>query len=328
MKYRDKFALWVLVFSALLVSVGASAAQKFSPSDVFGDVEYANRLASRLLSDKDIQTLKLPMSFERSAKPMHVYELHISVLSELSIYALSNQLRPPPIATSTPINYEPTDVYYLTQLIVSKLEEIHIDKLGELTISVKQFSGKSPSNVYQEIFNLFYRLSVLNGKSKISPSTVFEHITRAQEDLQRTLVTLSKRLDDSKEEKKRLLLTSVYGTHPDASSLSTKPEGKTPGDVLKKALDVRAKLNILRTRYNLPSIQQPQIEAYNGIKPIDVFLQTQFIIAELNLLKQPLKISSATSRARTAKDKTPSDVYYVMQHMEYMIERLISVNIQ
>ena len=256
---------------------------------------------------------------------MHVYELHISVLAEIYKYSLSQQQRPPPITVSTPIKYTPTDVYYLSQLVVNKLEHIHRDKLGDITLHQKPFSNKKPAQVYDEIFKLYYRLNILNGNAKVSPNEVYAHIFRAKEDLQSSLLILSKRLDEAEEEQKRLLVTAIYGTHPDGSTLPAKAEGMAPTDVLDKALQVRQKLNQLRQRYKLPAIKKPEVKDFTVVKPIDIFLQSQFIIAEINLLKIPMNIHSTTNSARGVSNKTPSDVYHIMLHIEYMLDRLLQV---
>ncbi|MCW8931469.1 MAG: hypothetical protein OQL19_14670 [Gammaproteobacteria bacterium] len=300
------------------------AVQKYSPNDVFSGVEYSNQILDLLLKSKNITDLQIPSSKEKDAKPMHVYELHVSVLNELYHYSIKNNRPPPPLPVSTPIKYTPTDVYYLTELVINNLEGIYKDDNNTIDFSMKTNSGKSPADVYQELFKLYYQLNRLNDKEKISPSEVYSHIIRAKEDLQYTLLLLSKKFDNSQEQKKRLLMTAIYGMHPDGTVISAQEMNKKPGDVMTISFEVRKKLNILRQHNKLPQITIPSLSEYKKIKPIDVFLQTQFIIAELNLLKIPLDINSTTNSAKPATGKTPSDVYQVVKHINYMLERLIN----
>ncbi|NOX75980.1 MAG: hypothetical protein GXP17_05075 [Gammaproteobacteria bacterium] len=299
------------------------AEQIYTPSNVFSELEYANRTIDKILDLKGVNNIKLPKSKEKAVKPMHVYELHVSVLGELYYYAIKNNRRPPPLTVSTPIKYTPTDVYYLTRLVVSNIEEIYRDSGGVTDFSVKKYIDKTPVDVYQKLFELYYKLNRLNGKKIVSPSEVYAHIYRAKEDLQYSLLTLSKRLNDVEEEKKRLLITAIYGMHPDGTVLPPLEKGKTPEDVIEKAFDVRDKLNELRKRSGLPEIKRPKLDEYKTVKPIDVFLQTQFIIAELNLLKIPMNIHSTTNSAKPTAGKIPSDVYHEMKHIDYMLDRLI-----
>ncbi len=325
---KDFFAsrLITIFFALLFIFTQTANAKSYTPSDVFSQVDYANQLAVELLDERGITQYKLPVSYEKQVKPMHVYELHVSVLAELYDYAITLQVRPPPIVVSTPISYQPTDVYYLSELVVVKLKEIHSLKLASSNASPNYFSGKTPVMVYQEIFKLFYHLSLLNGRTKISPNEVFSQVIRAKEDLSTTLMILSRRLTSSSDNEytKRMLSTAIFGTHPDGTHLATRQENKTPKDVIQVAFKARENLNNLRKIIKLKEMYIPKINSYQKILPVDVFLQTQFIIAELNLIKQPKKINTTTNRGKFYKNKTPSDVYYQLQHINYMLERLLS----
>lgn len=319
-------AQWSLVIT-LMLSGMANAAKTYSPNDVYSGLGYANKIADKLLAARQISGINLPRSREVAAKPMHVYELHSSILNEMHKFALMNNRRPPPLAVSTPIKYTPTDVYYLTELINRNLEEIYTDGGGKLNFRPEKATGKSPADVYQVLFELYYKINRLNGKPKVSPSEVYSHIYRAKEDLQYSLLTLSKRLDETKEEQKILLVSSIYGMHPDGTLMPPREENKKPGDVLVKAFEIREKLNQLRQKNNLQPIAIPELGQYGQVNPIDVFLQVQFIIAELNLLKIPLDITTTTNRPKPVSGKTPSDVFHEAKHIEYMLDRLLKFNL-
>ncbi len=313
---------WIALLLSLLIAMDVRAARTYSPNEVFSGVEYANSLLDRILATKGLSVGEPPRSREQDAKPMHVYELHVSAIMELYAYSLANDRRPPPLVISTPIDYKPTDVYYLTKLVIDALDEIHADGGRSGDLLLQPHTGKSPSDVYQEVFELYYKLSRLNAKTNVSPDEVYSHILRAREDLQYSLLTLSKQLPSELESKKRMLVTAIYGMHPDGTTLSAREDGVKPTDVLAKALSVRAKLNALRKKNDLSEIKRPEATEFGSVQPIDVFLQTQFIIAELNLLKDPLGIHSTTNPAKSVSGKTPSDVYQEMKHIEYMLDRL------
>lgn len=304
----------------------ASAQPNYSPNHVFSALEYSNTVVDRLLEVDNIRNIETPESKELSVKPMHVYELHISTLKELYLYAIKNNRRPPPLPVSTPIKYTPTDVYYLTQLIMDTLESIYKDKVGVTVIgySMNTYNDRSPTQVYQEIFELYYKLNRLNGREKISPGEVYAQIRRAREDLQSSLLIQSKRLEETQEARKRLLITAIYGMHPDGTIMPQMQQGKSPADVLSRILEVRSQLNAIRKVNKLSEIPIPARDSYGTIKPIDVFLQTQFVIAELNLLKMPMNITSITNSAKQLDGKTPSDVYQEAEHISYMLDRLLN----
>jgi len=275
-----------------------------------------------MLKSENIHITKQPILYEKNALPMHVYELQATIIRELYLYALNNQLSPPPIIVSTPIKYSPTDVYLANKVLVDSLSSYFIDHSGFTQINKVKSFNKTPTQVYQELFELYYKVNLLNGRTKVSPTEVYTQIFRAKEDLKLTLITLSKKSDN--ESLKRLLLTATYGMHPDGSNISEIESGKKPSDVLYIAFQVRENLNKLRLKNNLIKIQTPELSNYTNILPLDILLQTQFIIAELNLLKLPLNIINITNGPRPFKNKTPSDVYQEMKHINYMLTRLIS----
>jgi|GEM_PF-1934832 len=314
----------LLCFALSSVSL---AAEKYTPSDVYAVMVYANQLADGLLLHQglDMNTVGLPQSHEVNVKPMHVYELQVATLHALYDYALRAKLRPPPLSFSTPIAYSPTDVYYLARMMLIHLEEIYRHQIGPVPFAQTVHVGKTPGLVYQVLFELYARLNVLNGHKKIRPDRVYQQTDRIKADLQTMLLTLSHRLAGTQGKIKRMLVTAKYGLHPTAVALVTEATGKKPADVLRKALDVRGLINQLRQHFQLPQIKAPVMSDFGQIQPIDVFLQTQFIIAEINLLKMPLGIHHSTGTGSPVSGKTPSDVYQEMRHIEYMLERLVGM---
>ena len=327
MNFTKMITIWHLFISVtiLVLCPLSHAAKTYSPSDVVSSIEYSNRMMVKILVDGGITDLNPPQSREIQVKPMHVYELNIAVLFELYLFASSHNIPPPPVFSSTPMLYTPTDVYYLAEIITNYITLIYQEKFTNEIISPRTYIDKKPEDAYQELFRLYYHLNRLNGKKKISPSEVYAHIYRAKEDLQASLLTISKRLGAELEWDKRKLVTSIYGMDTSGSIMSDYETGKTPKDVVSMAFEIRTKLNELRIKNDMSAIDTPQISQYPRVKPIDAFLQTQFIIAELNLLKIPLSITRATGLPKIVTGKTPSDVYHEMKHINYMLARIIRV---
>lgn len=74
----------------------------------------------------------------------------------------------------------------------------------------------------------------------------------------------------------------------------------------------------------MPNLAIPAASVFSKATPSDAFLQTQYIIAEINLLKTPLKIHHSTDVVIEVEKKTPSDVYQEMKHISYLLDRLIA----
>ena len=65
--------------------------------------------------------------------------------------------------------------------------------------------------------------------------------------------------------------------------------------------------------------------AAEGIRPRDVFFQTQILIAELNLIKLRLETVSSTPLAiKAPDDTTPTDVYQQALLVEHLVKQFQS----
>ncbi len=327
---QTKLSLVILfLLQNFLFNSVAHAEQRRTPNDVYAGIAYASRIADKLLAERKINDITIPLSRETDVKPMHVYELHTTVLSSLYEFSLTLHVRPPPVAVSTPILYTPEDVYKLTSLVVNNLEKVYKESGRKINFRPIKVTGKTPSDVFQVLYTLYYQVHLLNSNGKkLSPNNVYAQIQRAREDLQYCILTISKRLEQTQEEQKRMLVSSVYGFHPNGSTMPPIQQDKTPKDVLYQALDTRENINRLRQYYNMERIKVPQAKQFTQVAPVDVFLQTQIIIAELNLLKIPMGISSTTNRPVSVTDKSPSDVFHETKHIDYMINRLLKVDLR
>ncbi|MHA2936894.1 hypothetical protein ACXJY6_01215 [Vibrio sp. RC27] len=312
-----------LFITCTLLSGTSYAEKKYTPSDVYANIDYASRLLVKVLEEKNITDIALPKSHETAVKPMHVYELNVATIAEIYQYTLENKLTPPPLTFSSPINYSPTDVYYLTQIVTDAIERIYENNVGVNVYNVERFSNKSPKDVYDKLFKLYAKVLRLRGYDKVSPNQVYAQTYRAKTDLKSIISTLSNRLDDLNFDQKRLLVTAAYGMHPDGSKMEAYEKDKTPKDVVISALSVRKKINQLKEIYKMETLAIPQENSFSKVTPSDAFLQTQYIIAEINLLKKPLNISNSTDIAIEVKNKKPSDVYQEMKHINYLLDRLI-----
>jgi hypothetical protein len=99
--------------------------------------------------------------------------------------------------------------------------------------------------------------------------------------------------------------------------------GRVPGDAFAKCLDIRKLLNQHRIAAGLPEVPLATPPSDYEIRPRDVFLQTQIIIAELNLLKLRTETISSTPLAIPVKGtKSPTDVHEQASLIEYLLRQV------
>ena len=100
------------------------------------------------------------------------------------------------------------------------------------------------------------------------------------------------------------------------------PPGLVPADVMKEALKARESLNKTRRHFNLDPIPVPELMSGAKFLPTDVFIQTQIIIAEINLIKIATGTVSATPLPIPVKGKSPSDVHQQAVTMDYLLGQI------
>lgn len=318
-------ALWMAI---ALVGLGLSSAQAapwpedVSPSDVCEQVDLADRILDQLLDSANIQVENLPHQIETTVMPMHVYQVHGLAIEALHHLEHSRGLRPIPIVVSTPMDYAPADVRMLSQMLVRHLRKLaQADGLVSLR-TPHSFEGKSSSDMLALIGRVLVKIKALDGPSKVSRDEVYAQVLRARRDMATVVRTVARRIN-GKPERKRFLMSASFGVHPDGSALEPPAPGLGPMDAFKAMLAARRALNDLRVALKHPAIPVPSIEGVK-IGPADVLIQTQIIIADINLIKAPFKVESSTGHSKRVAGKTPSDVVHEAQHIAYMAQRLLA----
>lgn len=312
----------------LLIAVVATqtlgwSQEAITPSHVYGVVWDMNRYVDALLEHKGLAPPEARVT-ESSAAPMHVYQAHLACIAAIHELELSSDLTPIPIVISTPRSYKPRDVIQLGKLMHTHIRAYAEHQGIRLEDSSETFRDKTPLDAFKVTFALHKKVNALRGLQEFSPSLVFEQIQRATNDLKQVIrVVESQRGED--EQSLRYLRSAAYGLHPAGGILDPIDEERAPADAFQACLALRESIGklteILGQTRRL--ITLPDAELLASIRPSDVFVQTQYILSEINLLKGPLGINSSTPLGIPTQGKTPTDVCNQSEFSRYMVERLI-----
>ena len=167
----------------LSFSMAYSANIQYAPGDVYSKIQYASGLAGLMLEEKGVSDLTIPTVREVSVDNMHMYEMHVAIISELFKFAVSNEYTPPPLIFSSPIEYSVNDVYQLSQIIVKTMEDIYRRDKSYISHRFKLFLSKNKLEAYQVLSKLYYQLVRLNALEKVSVDNLYAQTYRAKEDL-------------------------------------------------------------------------------------------------------------------------------------------------
>lgn len=293
--------------AALAQEPGKKFPEGVSPSDVYMAVDLLNRSADVMLEAGKIKVPPPQRSLESGLGPFHAYQLQLACIEKLHAFQLSVGMRPIPLVVSTPMKYSPADVQKLTDMMLAEMRKLaSMCGVEGLPTSVNKASGKTPTDVVKVTLDLFAKLCALSGQEKITPSEVYAQIVRAVADGESIL----KQIDPA----------CRYQVDAPVS----KPD-RTPGDVFAQCLEVRREINTLREGLGLDTTPVPTIPENQQLQPADVFVQTQIIIAELNLLKMNTDTVSSTPLAIPTEGKTPTDVHQHAAYLQYLIPQVRSL---
>ena len=255
---------------------------------------------------------------------MHIYQLHVMCLDQLRKFERSNGLIATPLIVSTPAKYGPGDVYQLSVLMSDRIDRA-AELLGaaELPKDVRPAKKKSPTDVYTQVVPVLVRLLALNNTTKVTPSEVFSQVVRARQDAQAIISSVAQ-ANSARPARRRHLQAKAFGMSADGKHLELDQSTKrTPAEAFDACIAVRRTINEIWSLKKVKVLPLPIRKSGEKILPGDVFLQTQMIIAELNLLKLVTKTTTATPPTDVTTDRTPAQVRAEALWSDYILQALL-----
>ena len=282
----------------------AHAWNQVTPSDVYGALDQLDRTLDRLVQERGVTPPALPPIDESALGPLHVYQILLACNNRLLAFDTLVEGPAVPTIVATPRVYRPSDVLQVVTVMLDNTRQVArglgIDNLPDRP---RAFEGKKPTDVFRLAAAVYVKLLGLCGQQNISPDTVFAEMTRGADDVRSIL-----RQSDP---------ASRYRIDAPRSDTPRKP-----ADVLRLCLDIRRQINLQRGRLGMTAVPPPAFPADRVVEPIEPFLQSQIMIAELNLLKLKTGTVSSTPLPIPVEGKTPTDVYDEAALMSYLLDQV------
>ncbi len=291
--------LWSTAYSI------AAETKETTPSDAFAAAELAERGVDVLLDIRGIKDVRLLKKRESGLNPMHPYQIAVANIETLILLEKKEKIRPMPRIVASPMHYVPEDVKFLGDMIVREIQKIsEAWGIKDYPRDMRHFEGKTPTDVFGKHLDVFIKLRTLAGLEKITPNEVFSQMIRATSDVKSILTQIDPaqrfRID----------------------ALKDIPAEMKPSEVFGICLKIRQDINALREHFGLPVVPVAEIAKDDDLSPADVFVQTQIIIAELNLLKMGTGAVSSTPLAIPVSGKTPADSYRQGMMVRYLLSQV------
>lgn len=300
-----KKAVIVFVLVLLTAQTGlGSEYREITSDDVFTTMDLADRSLDVLMKAEGIEKTEHFEIMEKSLGPMHVYQLATACNDMIIRFEKKKGIRPMPKIVAAPAEYIPEDVKMLADMMLAEIRRVS-DRLGisNLPQNEEPFYNKNSTDVFEKMLRIFLKLNALTGVEKITPSESFQEMARAVSDVKSIL----KHIDPAQR----------YRIDAPLS-----PPGIKPADVFKQCLLIRQDINARRKSFNVDVVPVPEVAENRELRPSDVFIQIQIIIAELNLLKMATGTVSLTPLPVPVSGKVPTDVHQQAQMVRYLLSQI------
>lgn len=291
--------LWSITYSS------AAETKELTPNDAFASADLADRGLEPLLNARGIKDIRYLRKTETGLNPMHPYQIAVANIDTLILFEKKEKIRPMPRVVASPTYYMPEDVKNLGDMIVREIQKVS-DAWGikDYPRDLRHFEGKAPTDVFGKHLDIFIKLRALAGLEEITPNEVFSQVVRATSDVKTILTQIDPaqrfRIDAPKD----------------------LPSEIKPSDVFGICLKIRKEINVLREHFGLPVVPVPEFSKDDDVRSSDVFVQTQIIISELNLLKMGTGAVSSTPLAIPVSGKTPADTYRQALMVKYLLSQV------
>jgi len=275
-----------------------------SPSHVFAKLELLDKTIDRIMQARDVAAPEFPEDIEIGLEPMHVYQMMLACNRRLLELDDKVGVIAVPTISARPRDYAPRDVLLVVDLMLSNVRAIGEQlQLEDLPADEAAEQNKVPTDVFHLGVKVFLKLNALCEYREPSPNEAFAEMIRAGEDVRSML----RQVDPAC--RYRIDAAVIEGD-------------LKPGDVFEKCLLIRSKLNEFRKQLGMKAVPVPRMTSRDAILPYDVFLQTQIIIAELNLLKISRNTVSSTPLPKPVFGMRPTDVYNKAEMILFLLNQL------
>jgi hypothetical protein len=264
-----------------------------TPNDVYAVSEFILKKIKKIKLQKGIHVKAKETSYIYGLKPIHVYVKGVEDLEKVAKLKKLEGFKPSESPGSPTTKITPSEVYELILRLDDELNLIYKGK-GIIpyreSINKQQYSDKTSSDVYDVLWKISYELdSMLN--QDYTPNETYILAKKIQNDVS---------------------AISEYFLKKNIKLHIKKTNSKRPEDVFNESLKLLDKLQTVKKRGNLKSVQTA-IPKDKLITPTSVYNALRIISATVTEIHVYFGINSKNYDYIKVDNKTPSDVYSVVE---------------
>lgn len=290
----------ILAITTIILGSYLPNALAKTPNHVFQVAENVAANIERIRLHQGITAEARTPGVQIAKTPIHAYTKALEVFGKVRRYQQAQGWSVSPLPNLPNKKVTPADVLILVDKVSAELVKIN-SKLGiTFSPSAKLPVGKTPSDVYEKLWQSSYLLDELAGS--ISPVFVHRNTMR----IEQALITLANKLNKN---------TQI--------EMPVKTQGKKPIDANIEGFKVLYQLVELEKQLELPPLRVPSFPA-GKVSPSDVYDTTNNIIAELTRINVKLQLPEVPVVALSESQITPNDVVYQFNKIQRLLAQITS----
>ncbi len=283
-----------------------------TPSHVFAVSEHNISELKKYKNYRGIKTPARSIPSQTGMQPKHVYQKTLECLSKISRLRMQLGLGEIVVPEYPLRKITPTEVYDLAVRLDSEMEVVYEDSGIDsvpviLDMSLKEYSGKTPTDVFANMWYFSFMLDTIVGSEGYTPSDVYHQALRVSDEVE---------------------IIAKYLQKDIRMALPTKRLSQKSSDVIVIAREVRSLLNEAKKHsgiFEARVVYGEEDFEDRQISPDDVFNEVGLILAEIIELKLHLGITETSEKTVSKDNKTSSDVYQQLEISRDIIKGLLNI---
>jgi len=264
-----------------------------TPNDVFALSEQILEKLKHIKAYRGINIAAKTTQYIYGLKPIHVYVKGIEALEKIEKSKQLEGYRASQTPTAPRVKITPSEVYELIVRLEDEINMLYAQELKSFNFrfAKKYYTDKTPSDAYDNLWKISYELdSILN--QDYTPNETYVNAKNIELDT---------------------LNLSYAFLGKDFNIMTQEVTSKKPSDVFALSIDLLDSLQMIKDRGNLKSVKTA-IPKDKILTPTSVYNALRIISATISELNIYYNVKQADRMIVDAKNKTPSDVYSVLNH--------------
>ena len=295
--------LWIaILLLAGLVNPAQGSATTIT--EVYSVLDLTNRAMDVLLvKSKGITKVKDPRYLDHDLTTIHLYQLEVSNLQLLRRIQRKFTMAPTPLIVAPPEKPSKAEVKLLAARLLAEVRRLAIQiNIWGLPEQKQTFANKSASDAFALLARIRVKLLLLGGLPQPKAADLAQEFQRGVTAISSILTTI----DPAQRYK-------IMAPAPAVSNLAK---------LYPLAIKVRSQLNETRRFLKLRPRKLPKNKSKQVVSGMEIYLQSQIILAELNILKARLNDNAVTPLATVPQGATLQDAAHLLASQTFLLSQL------